>query len=311
MASRRVLIVGASGFLGSNFALAAREKYSVVAHSFRAPLCATGMDSITADLTLPGSAGELLRAARADVVINCAALADVDACEGNPALARQLNASVPGEIAIACRLHGAVLVHISTDAVFGDGLRPWTPESVPRPINVYGATKAEGEQRVLSHLSSALVLRTNTIGWSPSGRRSLLEFFYNRLSTGERAPGFTDVAFRPLAVCDLWRLLNELIASGNHGIWHATGADLISKFTFGVLVASTFGFDETLVAPVLFAEAGLSAPRARRADVEPSRGRGRSGANPVAIADGLRSLREQQAQGHRQALSALLPRQVA
>ena len=310
MAPKRILVVGASGFLGSNVALAARDEYAVVVHSFRTPVCDTGMISITADLTLPGSASRLVREAKPDVVINCAALADVDACEANPELARQMNADAPGEIADACRLHNATFVHISTDAVFGDGPGPWRPSSSPHPINVYGRTKASGEQQVLSQMSRALVVRTNIVGWSPDGRRSLLEFFYNRLSSGQSTPGFTDVLFRPLAVCDLWRLLNKLIESGTHGIWHAMGADLISKFAFGVMVARTFGFDEALVEPRKVAEAGLVARRASNLDVEPTRESSRSGTAPATIADGLRHLRDQHVQGHRQALRDFLTNRV-
>src|SRR4051794_24111201 len=98
---------------------------------------AAWMDSASADLTIPGSASALLRDARADVVINCAALADVDLCQRDPERAWQLNARAAGEIAAACRQHGAALVHMSTDAVFGDGPDPWTPDSVPRPLSVY------------------------------------------------------------------------------------------------------------------------------------------------------------------------------
>ena len=270
MARDRLLIVGARGFLGANLAMASRHDYQVIAHSSTTPIAVDDIESVVVDLEPAGAAVELVGRVGADLVVNCAALADVDRCERDPTLAARLNAEVPGELAAACRQAGAGFIHISTDAVFGSGSPPFLTTSTPSPVNAYGRSKLDGEQQVLAAMPGALVARTNIVGWSPTGRRSLLEFFHTRLSRGERVAGFTDVVFRPVAASDLWPLLHRLSTDGTRGIWHATGCDLISKFDFGVLVASTFGWPVELVEPTSVAGAGLAAARSGELDVIPS-----------------------------------------
>lgn len=256
--SGRLLVVGASGFLGSNI-VTAHPPDEVIVHS-----------SASSDLAVAGSGYQLVVSSGADTVINCAALADVDACERLPGEASRLNADLPGELASACADLGKTLVHISTDAVFGGAPGPYSSDTEPSPLNVYGRTKLEGEQAVLDAASSALIVRTNIVGWSPSRKRSLLEFFLNRLRDGKTVNGFTDVWFRPVAASSVWPIVARLLSDGATGVIHATGAELISKYDFGRRVAEEFGFSAELVLPTSIADLGLDAVRANRMDVTPS-----------------------------------------
>src|SRR4030067_2437700 len=114
----RILVSGASGLLGLNLALEASQQHTVFgtvnAHRLRTP----AFTVLHADLLAPGSAEQVLDETRPDWVIHCAALANVDACEVDPALAVKLNRELPGELARDGARGGARLVHISTDAVF-------------------------------------------------------------------------------------------------------------------------------------------------------------------------------------------------
>lgn len=252
-----ILVVGASGFLGANIALAAGEDDDVIAHSSR-----------MADLLPTGSGEALVESTGAAIVVNCAALADVDGCEREVGLAWRLNAALPGELAAACARTGARFVHISTDAVFGALPGPYLVTSPTGPTNRYGATKLAGEQAVATADPGALVVRTNIVGWSPSGRRSLLEFFVNRLDAHEPVTGFTDAWFRPVAASDMWSIVTRL--GDTAGVVHATGAELVSKYDFGVSVAERFGYDPSLVRPGSLSDGGLDAARAARLDVVPT-----------------------------------------
>ena len=308
MARPRVLIVGASGFLGANLALAARHDHDVVAHSSSTPVTADGLTSLVADLAPVAAGRDLVLEAGADLVVNCAALADVDACEHDPDRARRLNADLAGELAEGCRARGSRLIHISSDAVFGQGAPPFLTTSAPSPVNEYGRSKLEGERQVLAALPSALVARTNIVGWSPTGRRSLLEFFHDRLAAGTSVSGFTDVTFRPVAASDLWSVLTAVLATGHTGLWHATGRDLLSKFDFGVQVAATFGFPAELVEPSTVAAAGLAAARANELDVRPS---GQDDPRlSTSISEGLVRLRALEASGYRRQLASLIEQEA-
>ena len=306
MKMERLLIVGASGFLGSNVAIGARQQYSVVAHSSRSKVRAVGMQAVVSDLTEIGSARRLVRDTKPDLVINCSALADPDLCETYPDRAERLNAEVPEELARQCSEIGADLIHISTDAVFGVGDGPFNPEDTPQPVNIYGATKLDGEQRVRDVLPTALIVRTNIVGWSPTGQRSLLEYFYSRLVQGQAAPGFVDAWFRPVSAYQLWPLLMKLRSDRVEGIWHATGSTHLSKFQFGTSIAEIFGLDPSLVLPSSIHSSTLSATRPLALDVAPSSRSNGVSYDVLSIESGLIDLRVLMEDGYRSELESFI-----
>ncbi|MGH6626612.1 MAG: dTDP-4-dehydrorhamnose reductase [Burkholderiaceae bacterium] len=116
------------------------------------------------DLTkLPGLADTVAQV-RPDVIVNAAAHTAVDKAEGEPELARTLNALAPGVLASEAAKLGAWLVHYSTDYVFdGSGTRAWTETDTPAPLNVYGQTKLEGEQLIQAACPRHLIFRTSWV----------------------------------------------------------------------------------------------------------------------------------------------------
>lgn len=258
----RLLITGASGLLGLNLALESLRKHSVVGVD-RGRLRGTPFELLQYDLLESGALDKALGVSRADAVIHCAAMADVDVCEKNPDAAWRSNAELPGIVAKACHRGSIPLVHISTDAVFdGTASRPYSEEDRPNPTSVYAQTKHAGEGEVLAAHPDAVVARVNFYGWSPTGRRSLAEFFVTNLSAGTRVRGFTDVIFCPLLVNHLGVLLLQVLGAGLSGLYHVVGAQPMSKYDFGAAIARTFGWDADLVEPSSVDASGLVAKRA-------------------------------------------------
>lgn len=261
----RLLITGASGLLGSNLTLTALDAgLELFTSSLGRPLADPRVHWQPADLTQPEQAAALLAACAPDWVVNCAAATDVDRCEREPAWAEALNHRAAQELARAVREAGAGLIHLSTDAVFdgeGDHYRETDPA---KPINVYGASKLRGEQAVLEEQLQALVVRTNFYGWSPPGRRSLAEWFLDRLAEEADVPGFSDVQFCPLLVNQLAELLLELTQSKLRGCYHLMAADCLTKQEFGKRIAAAFGHDPQRIVPTSVDQAGLAARRAHK-----------------------------------------------
>lgn len=258
----RLLITGASGLLGLNLALEARNMHQVVGMD-RCQLTGVPFEMVCADLLERGAVDRVLDTAHPDWLIHCAALANLEACEADPELARCLNASLPGDLAAACKVRGVKIVHISTDSVF-DGIKSdlYTEEDVPNPLSLYAETKLQGEQAVLSANPDAIVARVNFYGFSLNGKRSLAEFFVNNLSAGERIKGFTDLTFNPTFVGDLADLLLRMLAKDLRGLYHTVSADVMSKYSFGVMLARRFGWDESLISSESVDRSGLTARRA-------------------------------------------------
>ncbi|TLN22404.1 SDR family oxidoreductase, partial [bacterium] len=214
-----------------------------------------------ADLSQPGSGAALLEDERPEILLHCAAVANLETAEKNPALAQRVNADLPGELAEASHRLGVRMVHLSTDAVF-DGLKgPYTENDPPNPLSAYARSKRAGELAVAAANSRAIIARVNFYGWSLTGRRSLAEFFFNNLSAGKTANGWTDVFFCPLEVNTLGDLLLQMAQEGLEGLYHVVSPESLSKYDFGRGVARAFGFDEALVKPTRVSESGLSAAR--------------------------------------------------
>ena len=158
----RILLTGATGQIGSELAslLAAHE---VVAPS-QAEL----------DLASAERIRDVVRSVGPHLIVNPAAYTAVDRAEQEPDLARRINALAPAVLAEEARRLGAPLIHFSTDYVFdGSGSAPYSEDDAPNPLNVYGATKLEGEQAVRASGCIHVILRTSWV-YSRSGRNFLL-----------------------------------------------------------------------------------------------------------------------------------------
>jgi dTDP-4-dehydrorhamnose reductase len=257
----KLLVTGASGLLGISLVLEAMHAHEVVGAD-RGKLASAPFPVIKADLLYLNAINALLDQTQPDWLVNCAALANLEACEEDPDLARILNAEIPGELAHACVKRGIRFVHISTDAVFdGEKTAPYTEEDQPNPLGVYSQTKLAGEHAVQEADTKAIVARVNFFGWSLSGKRSLGEFFVNNLSAGRNVNGFTDVIFCPMLVNHTARLLLAMLEKELCGLYHVVGRQAMSKYQFGVEVARKFGLRENLVDPKSVLSSDLTARR--------------------------------------------------
>jgi dTDP-4-dehydrorhamnose reductase len=257
------LVSGASGLLGLNFALQVLTPGNTVSGLVnRHRLIGAPFTVIQSDLAQPGNIPGILEQTRPDVVIHCAAMANIDECETQPELAQRVNADLPGELAVETSRRGIPLVHISTDSVFdGSGEKPYREDDSPNPLNVYARTKLEGERQVMAANPNALIARVNFYGWSLDGERSLAEWFFYHLASGEQVKGFTDIFFCPLQVNQLVSVLTAAVNHELKGLYHVVSAESLSKYDFGLRIARAFGLDETLIVPVSWKEWGPQAVR--------------------------------------------------
>ena len=159
----KFLLFGANGQLGWELQRSLAPPGEVVALS-------RGSADFCGDLTDLAGIASTVRAVKPDVVVNAAAYTAVDDAEANFDLARLVNALAPGALAEAANAAGALMVHYSTDYVFdGSGSKPWLETDATGPLNVYGRTKLEGEQRVAAACARHLIFRAS---WLYSARGS-------------------------------------------------------------------------------------------------------------------------------------------
>ena len=248
----RVLIVGASGFIGQYLVrhLTAIPDYAIVGTFWsRSP-----QDGLIAwrqvELTDSAALEQVFRIAQPDVVVHLAAMADVGTAERNPQLATAVNVTATSTIAHLCQLHAARLVFVSTEYVF-DGRRGYYREDEPpNPTTHYGLTKYQAEQEVAKLASPWSVLRTSIVyGWPAPGKRNFVPGLVQRLSSGETYQGPTDVYRTPVYVETLTGAIARLVEEDFPGIHHVAGSDWVSMYQFAAAVAEAFQLDPQLVVP--------------------------------------------------------------
>ena len=154
----RILLLGKNGQVGWELQRALAPLGEVIALDF------DSLGPLTADFSKPESLAATVRAVAPQIIVNAAAHTAVDKAEGEPDLARALNATSPGVLAREAGLIGAWLMHYSTDYVFdGSGTAPWREDSATGPLSVYGATKLEGEEAIRASGCRHLIFRTSWV----------------------------------------------------------------------------------------------------------------------------------------------------
>ncbi len=192
-----------------------------------------------ADFLRPDSLETLVAGTGPRIVVNAAAYTDVDRAESEPDKARIINSEAPAILARACRSVGAVLVHYSTDYVF-DGKKgtPYGEDDVPRPLNVYGRTKLDGERAVLSAGGVGLVFRTS---WLFSMRRDCFVTRMLALSRERRElKAVVDQIGSPTWTRALAEITVEVLAGAGpdplsgleakSGLYHVAGRGIASRY---------------------------------------------------------------------------------
>ena len=231
----RVLIVGGSGFLGTELvrrATAAGWETAATYCSSR-PGAAPGVTWHRLDLRDPARVDEVMTEVSPDAVVNTTSgLAD---------WAVTADGSV--RVAMAAARYGCRLVHVSSDAVFSGSRISYDESCLPDPVTPYGAAKAAAETAVRLLVPAAAVARTSLIiGYGGSAHERMV---HDLVAGARDGVLFTDVVRCPVQVGDLAAALLELAGSARSGMFHLAGPDALSRHELGVLIARRDGLDAT------------------------------------------------------------------
>ena len=212
---KKVLVTGCNGQLGR----AILKDYAGDV-TFILTDVAEGEGITSLDITDIDAVMSLVLAQKPDVIINCAALTNVDGCEKMWDLAYKINAIGPRNLAIAATAVGAKLVHVSTDYVFaGTERTPRTEFDTPDPISAYGKTKLEGEQFVRQFAEKFFILRT---AWLYGDGKNFVKTMVRVAKTHDEVSVVCDQFGSPTSAVELAKMIHFLEGTDNYGIFHAT-----------------------------------------------------------------------------------------
>jgi len=245
---KKMIITGASGLLGSNLSYYFKDQFDVLGLYHKHALQIDGIQTQRIDLTSQEEVKEILYQYKPAVVIHCAALTNIDACERDKDLAYQLNVSVVRNIVESIEGSAAKLVHISTDNIYDGQTGYYSETDACSPINIYGETKLLGEEESLKH-DNTLVVRTNIFGWNVQEKMSLAEWVISSLSQKKEIKGFTDAFFSSIYTLKFAALLERAIDMDLKGIFNIASSTTLSKYEFAKELAGLFSLDEKLIEP--------------------------------------------------------------
>ena len=245
----RLLIFGASGFLGQHLARRAASAFDVFEADLALP---SGAKGLVLDVTSSCSVDDGFRQIAPDAVVLLAALSDIDQCEARPELAEAINVTGTAYVAAACARFGARLLFISSAAVFDGSSHGYGESDAVSPLSVYGRTKVNAEELIATMLPSAVILRLAlVIGFAEgSGTNAMLNKFAARLRDGEKV-SLPDFEFRnPIDAVTVSEFILELLGNERlSGIFHLGATQSISRFELGVKLAERLGLPASLVQP--------------------------------------------------------------
>ena len=260
--SLKMLITGASGFVGGHIYHQARQQSKTCAIYHQNPPKEMSGEWRQVDLTDSSEMQHVLDDVAPDVIIHAAAVSNLDVCEESPDLANAVNVVTTARLAAYAREKAKRLIFISSDMVF-DGSRGMYKETDETyPISVYGRSKLMAERAVISEKSNWVVVRTALVYGKPqTGGSSFSEWLERKLRRNEQAHLYYDQFRTPVWVDNLAEAILELAAGDFTGVIHLAGANRIDRFSFAKQYCLFGGFDdELLVAKSVHQDAHI-APR--------------------------------------------------
>ena len=199
------------------------------------------VSTVKLDITDLDAVRSMVRENNVNAIVNCAAYTNVDAAETNQDLAELLNAKAPQNLASAMNEVGGLLVHISTDYVFGQEPynTPCREDQKGTPTGVYGLTKLHGEQNIMASGCNYIIIRTAWL-YSEFGK-NFVKTMLNLTSTKPELKVVFDQVGTPTYAGDLagviFKILEERKFDGNTGIYHYSNEGVCSWFDFTKMIA--------------------------------------------------------------------------
>lgn len=243
----KIMITGCNGQLGNELQFILKSGKSEIGNiSDKFSDCQIlPVDIDNLDITDFNATNDFILSNKPDIIINCAAMTNVDGCETMKDVAFKVNALGVKNLAVGAKKVGAKFIHISTDYVFaGDGKKPYVEWDLIDPQSVYGASKALGEKYALSFNDKTFIVRTSWLygyigkNFVKTVRRVIKEHGSITVVNDQRG--------NPTNANDLAHHLLKLALTEEYGIYHCTGEGECSWYDFAVKIAEYSGYNNAV-----------------------------------------------------------------
>jgi dTDP-4-dehydrorhamnose reductase len=254
MMKQRILITGASGFLGYALCRQAARWWTVYATIHRRPVTTAPVVPLRVDLRNEGGVRRLFQEVRPQAVIHAAAVTRLDQCQRDPQVSFAINVTAAATIARRCAHAAIPMVFTSTDLVFDGRHPPYAEADQPSPLSHYGEQKAIAEARIRHIHPGAIICRLPLMfGLSHGEGVDFTSQMIRGILSGQPVRLFVDEFRTPVDIHSATKgLLQTLTWPG--GIYHMGGRDRVSRFAMGAIVAERLAATQGLLQPIRAAE---------------------------------------------------------
>lgn len=290
---RRLLITGASGFLGWNLARTALKTWpgwTIFGAYLSTPVTIPGVDTARLDLTDFSEMKAAFAHIQPHAVIHTAALSDPNWVQANRAEAHRINVVVTLNLARLCADRRIPFVFTSTDLVFDGTRAPYTEDASVSPVSVYGEQKVEAEEKILGlYPESAICRMPLMFGRSGTRNASFMQWMLGEMRAGKELRLFAD-EFRTPASGETAAKGLLLAAEKAHGLLHLGGRQRVSRYEFGQILQEVFQLPQARLIRGSQADVRMAAPRPRDVALD-SRRAYELGYDPLSLEDEFKELK--------------------
>lgn len=253
-AKTKILIIGASGLLGSKIYEKFLENYKTIGtYSKNKEKNLYFYDMMQKDLTI-------FKEIKPNIVIHTAGLTKLDPCETNKEETYKINVAGTENIIKGCKLNNSKIVYISTDFVFDGKKGNYNEEDITNPLSYYAKTKLKSEEIVKNSGLDYIIARVAVL-YGAKQNNKLVSWCVDNLKNQEYVTLIADHIRTPTLVDDIAKALNVLIQKNRTGTYHIAGSEKLSAFSMGVRIAEVFNFDKKYLKPITANRFKQIAPR--------------------------------------------------
>lgn len=258
---KRLLLTGASGFLGWNICRQAPKDWQIFGVTFAHPAGIPGVHFLQADLRKFQDQKKLFETVRPQAVIHAAAVSDPNFCQLHPEDTQKINVQASLHLADLCADYQIPLLFTSSDLVFDGNHPPYNEEDSPQPVSIYGEQKVLAEEQMRKRWPETIICRLPLMfGESGPVAQSFLQPMLKAIEEGRPLRLFTDEFRTPVsgrvAAQGLFMALGQ-----RPGIIHLGGRKSISRYDFGVLLKERLQSPRIKLIPCRQEESTMPAPR--------------------------------------------------
>ena len=255
----RVLVTGSAGQLGYQTLKTLSKSVDLVPTSKKGGVLGE-FSAIEMSVTEYEKVDLIIREKKPDVIVNCAAFTNVDACEENPKMAKSVNSDSVANLAKSCRHQGVKLIQISSDYVFDGESPPFSEESERNPIQEYGKSKSTAEEIIQSEsgLDWAIVRASGIFSIS---HNNFLTWLLKSSLGNEEVFVVKDQLSTPISALSVSRFISKIIGEDLHGVWHIGSKDTVSRLDFARKVCEKFDVSDEKISESLMSSIPWKAKR--------------------------------------------------